>query len=128
MRITLQLLIVLFVVFVTLSLRPTPKPDLKNCMQKSGKIQKVMAGEGAGNIVLSLENDPACYYINRGQEKGFDLKKLKEKLENKTINLLISKHWTPLDPFGQFKHIIRLEFKGEILYDEIERPKTSKEI
>ena len=66
---------------------------------------------GVKDVVLRLKDDNASYYINRGLEAGMDIKGLKEKLIGNTIELNYHK---------PSKHIYKLEFNDEVLYDEFQ--------
>ena len=65
--------------------------------------------DGVKDVVLKLKDDNSSYYINRGLETGMDIKGLKEKLIGNSVEL---------DYHKPSKHIYKLEFNDEILYDE----------
>lgn len=105
--------------FVMMALKPLPRPTRENCRQQSGNVVKVEVGEGHGDIVISLQGDDHYYYINRGQERGLSLNCLTAKLQNRKIELLTIKHWTPLDPSSNTRHVARIECEGEEIYSEL---------
>ncbi|MBO6515761.1 MAG: hypothetical protein JJ975_04340, partial [Bacteroidia bacterium] len=48
-----------------------------------------------------------------------DLSDLQKQLNGKSVVLYYADHWTPLDPKGRSRHITRLEFENQVLYNEI---------
>lgn len=105
--------------FALMALKPLPRPTLKNCRKQNGIVVKIGAGEGPGDIVISLQGDDHYYYINRGQERGLSINCLAAKLQNRKIELLTLKHWTPLDPASDKRHVARVEWEGEEVYSEL---------
>ena len=59
------------------------------------------------------------FYINRGLENGLELNNLKEKLIGNSIVVKYPKYWTPLDWNDKIKHISKVEFNNEILFNEL---------
>ncbi len=111
-------LILFFLTFVFLALRPLPKASKTNCDKQSGVVSEVIEGDGEGDIVVKLENDKNYYYINRAVDNGYSAEGLTEKLVNRKVELLTISHWTPLDPFSQTKHIAEIQIEGVIIYSE----------
>ena len=105
--------------FALLALKPLPRPTAENCRKQAGTVVKIETGKGSGDIVLSLQGDDHYYYINRGQERGLSINCLAAKLQNRKIELLTIRHWTPLDPASNTRHIARIECEGEEVYSEL---------
>lgn len=105
--------------FLLMALKPLPRPTLENCRHQTGIVLKVEAGSGEGDIIISLQGDDRYYYINRGQERGLFIHCLEAKLHNRKIDLLTLRHWTPLDPSSNTRHIARIACEGEEIYSEL---------
>ena len=108
-----------FFLMAVLILSPIPSATHDNCVAIIGQVEKVIEGEGENDFVIFLKDDNSYYYVNRGLERGLDLKTLQEQLVGQSITLHYVKHWSPLDPQNQSRHIARLDFDGEYVYNEI---------
>jgi len=69
--------------------------------------------------IFKLQGLDKTFYINRGLERGLDLKKLREDLTNKEIVIIYPKYWTPLDPGNSVRHISKIECDGRTVFTEI---------
>jgi hypothetical protein len=109
-----SMLILLILVF-----RPYPKPTENNCSTYIGIVADVQAKGGPGDIVIKLSGDNHVYYINRGIDYGLSLAELANNIRNKTVELRVIKHWTPLDPGSHTKHIAQITHQGKVIYSEL---------
>lgn len=112
-------LVLFFLAFAFLALRPLPKASKTNCVKHAGVVSEILKGDGDGDIVVKLENDKNYYYINRAVDNGHSVVGLKEKLVNKKVELLTISHWTPLDPVSKTKHIAEIKTEGTLIYSEL---------
>jgi len=112
---------VLLGLLMALALRPVPSPSLQNSTKVTGKLIALEESGGPGDVIMQLENNDVTFYINRGTERGVNPTIFQEQLLNQTITIYHAKHWTPLDPLNKTRHVYRIEFNDEILYDEIKR-------
>ena len=116
-RILLSSAVGFFAIFLFLILRPC-NVCKENCDDVSGKVIDVSEG-GVKDIVLTLEGENSIYYINRGLEKNFDKTQLEKELIGRKVRISYSKHWTPLDPYNNSRHIAELEIDNRIIYTEL---------
>ena len=108
----------LFGIFCIMILRPIPKGTFENCTEVSGKLIR-LGTAGINDITFILDGDQHIYYINRGLEKDLTLAQLKSDLLNRTIKLYYVNHWTPLDWNSRVRHIARLEYSSQTIYNEM---------
>ncbi len=99
-------------------LRPITSLRMSNCKIASGTVLSIVAHEGSKDINIRI-GDEGRYYINRGLESGLTESDLISKVMGKEITIHYADHWTPLDPSGKVRHIARVSYGEEILYDEI---------
>lgn len=66
-----------------------------------------------------MENNERRFYINRGLENGLEINNLKEKLIGNPIVVKYPKYWTPLDWNNSVRHISKVEFNDEIVFNEL---------
>ena len=81
-------------------------------------VQSIIANENSKDINLRI-GDEGYYYINRGLESGLSEASLKNKIMDKEITIHYADHWTPLDPKGIMRHVARLSFGEEVIYNEL---------
>ncbi|MEM9823644.1 MAG: hypothetical protein AAF985_21340 [Bacteroidota bacterium] len=105
--------------FLFLVLRPLPRANPDHCSLVEGIVERIYEA-GTQDIVFKLQGNTVNYYINRGLEHGLDLALLRQSLADQEVSIYYLKHWTPLDPNDQVKHIARLELGQEVIYDEME--------
>ena len=128
MKRILQCSLFLFLLFIVLALRPLPAADFENSSLVMAEVQRISTGGDPNDLYFYLKEDSRCFYINRGLEKGLRLPQLQVLLEEEVVTFYLADHWTPLDPFGQVRHINRIEFKGQVLYDEMQAISGYEEI
>lgn len=108
-------LFTLFLVLIALSVVPVvPEEKAKTV---NGKVIRIFEG-GEKDIVFVLEGNSTSFYINRGLESGLDLMTLQSTLLGEEVSMKYPKHWTPLDWNNSTKHLAKLEYQGEVLYNE----------
>ncbi len=105
--------------FLLMALKPLPRPTINNCRKQTGVVSTIEAGNGKADIVLTLLGDDHYYYINRGQERGLSIPCLAAKLKNREVEIMTIKHWTPLDPSSNTRHVARIECEGAEVYSEL---------
>jgi hypothetical protein len=101
-----------------LILRPVPIVKEENALKVKGIVKGIHEG-GENDVVFYLENHDTRYYINRGLENGLNLASLKNKLMGKEVTIKYPKYWTPLDWDNEIRHLSKLEYKGEVLFNEL---------
>ncbi len=99
--------------------RPVPIPDEKDCLSLKGTVTEIYEG-GIKDVVFKLQGLDKEFYINRGLERGLDLKKLKAELTNKEIVIKYPKYWTPLNPGNSVRHISKIECAGKTIFTELD--------
>ena len=95
-----------------------PKASRDNATYVTAFVEEVLKGKGEGDIVLKLRNDPAYYYINRGLERGLQVKSLKAKIESEEARISYIEDWSILDPGNQMRHVSSISLRGEVIYTE----------
>ena len=58
-------------------------------------------------------------FWQRGLEAGLVLDDLKAKLIGHEVVIKYPKYWTPLDWNNSIRHLSKLEFKDEVIFDEL---------
>ncbi|RAW02301.1 hypothetical protein [Pseudochryseolinea flava] len=111
--------VILMMVMLVLIVCPVPSDSEVSCLQASGIVSDVYE-EGTHDIAFKLDGLDKTFYINRGLERGLELKTLKDALLNKTVLIKYPKYWTPLDPTNSLRHIAKLEYDGKVVFTEID--------
>lgn len=101
--------------------RPVPIVTEDKAISEKGIVTRISEG-GVNDVVFRLKNNERTFYINRGLEAGLTLEGLREKLVGNEITLKYPKYWTPLDWNNQIKHISKVEFEGEVIFNEFKQP------
>ena len=101
-----------------LILRPVPIVAESEALTMKGVVTYIYEG-GIKDVVFRIKDTETIYYINRGLENGLDLAELKEKLIGKEVTIKYPKYWTPLDWDNNIKHLSKLEFEGEVIFNEL---------
>lgn len=107
-----------FLVIAVAIFRPVPIVQEHKAIPVSGTVRYIFEG-GVHDVVIKLEGDDRRFYINRGLEYGLDLDDLKDRLIGHQVEMKYPKYWTPLDWNNQVRHISKLEFQGEVLFNEL---------
>lgn len=109
----------LFILFAAILIfRPVPIVKEEKALVVKGEVIGVFEG-GVKDVVFLLKDNPQRYYINRGLENGLNLHELKKNLMGREITLKYPKYWTPLDWNNRIRHVSKLEFNGEVLFNEL---------
>lgn len=108
----------IFILLIVLAFRPITSLHIEDCIKVSGITTKVWANEKSKDINIRI-GDGGHYYINRGLEHGVSESIFTNKIMGKEIIIHYADHWTPLDPSGTVRHVARVSYGEEILYDEI---------
>jgi hypothetical protein len=108
-----------FLGLVILIFRPVPIPDEKDCLTLKGIVSEVYEA-GVKDVVFKLQGIDREFYVNRGLERGLDLKKLRADLTNKEIVIKYPKYWTPLNPSNSVRHISKIEYGGRTVFTELD--------
>ncbi len=103
---------------IILALRPITTLQIDDCIMVSGVATKVWAHQKSKDVNIRI-GDGGHYYINRGLERGLSEASFSNKIMGKEIVIHYADHWTPLDPSGIVRHVARVSYGEEILYDEI---------
>ncbi len=110
-------IVIAFTVLFVFALKPI-NASKENSIKVVGKVKSISEG-GVKDLVVQLENSKITYYINRGFDNGFEIKKSRKELLGKNVVLYYAKNWTPLAPFGTTsKHITHLSLNNNIFYSE----------
>jgi hypothetical protein len=102
-----------------LTFRPVPIPAEKDCLSLKGTVTEIYQS-GVKDVVFKLQGLEKEFYINRGLERGLDLKILKAKLTNKDIIIKYPNYWTPLNPGNSVRHISKIECEGRVIFTELD--------
>ena len=110
---------VIFLLFIAgiLIFRPVPIISEDKAVVVEGVVSEIHE-RGVKDIVFKLKGDNTTYYINRGLEHGLTIEELKEKLIGNHVILKYPKYWTPLDWNNKIRHISKVEFNNDVLFNE----------
>jgi len=108
----------LFFITAALIFRPVPIVPEDRAIVKRGVVSDIYSNQG-NDIVFLLEGDQRRFYINRGLENGLELADLKNRLIGNPVVIKYPKYWTPLDWDNRIRHLSKLEYDGEIIFNEL---------
>jgi hypothetical protein len=111
------LIAVAFLLAGVLILRPVPIPDEKDCLIVNGKVIEINEA-GTKDVVFRLAGQDRTFYMNRGLERGLELRKLRAELVDKEITIKYPKYWTPLG--NSSKHISKIKSSGRTIFTELD--------
>ena len=114
---------ILFFLIAVLIFRPVPIVTEDKAITETGIVKYIYEG-GIKDVVFKLEDNDRRFYINRGLENGLTLEGLREKLIGKEVVLKYPKYWTPLDWNDRVKHLSKVEFGEDVIFNEL---KTGKQ-
>lgn len=106
------------VIIAVLIFRPVPIVSENKTISESGIVSEIYSNKG-NDVIFVMENTDRRFYINRGLENGLELNNLKEKLIGNSIVVKYPKYWTPLDWNNSVRHISKVEFNNEIVFNEL---------
>jgi hypothetical protein len=107
-----------FFLAAALIFRPVPIVPEDRAIVEKGVVSEIYANQG-NDIVFLFENKQRKYYINRGLENDLELEDLKQRLIGKEIVIKYPKYWTPLDWNNEIRHLSKVEFEGEVIFNEL---------
>ena len=110
----------LIFIMAVLIFRPVPIVSEDKAISESGIVKEIYSNKG-NDVIFVMENTERRFYINRGLENGLELNNLKEKLIGNEIVVKYPNYWTPLDWNNSVRHISKVEFKDEILFNELKK-------
>ena len=122
-KITLVSFILIASIIAVLIFRPVPIVSESKAISEIGIVKEIYSNKGNDVIFIMLNTDRR-FYINRGLENGLELNNLKEKLIGNSIVMKYPKYWTPLDWNNSIRHISKVEFKNEIIFNELKADKN----
>ena len=117
-KITLVSFSLIILIIAVLIFRPVPIVSESNAISEIGIVKEIYSNKG-NDVIFVMQNTDRRFYINRGLENGLELNNLKEKLIGNSIVVKYPKYWTPLDWNDKIKHISKVEFNNEILFNEL---------
>ena len=124
-KITLVSFSLIILIIAVLIFRPVPIVSESNAISEIGIVKEIYSNKG-NDVIFVMENTDRRFYINRGLENGLELNNLKEKLIGNSIVVKYPKYWTPLDWNDKIKHISKVEFNNEILFNELKAKVSDK--
>ena len=110
----------LIFILAVLIFRPVPIVSENKAILESGIVKEIYSNKG-NDVIFVMENNERRFYINRGLENGLELNNLKEKLIGNEIVVKYPNYWTPLDWNNSVRHISKVEFKDEIVFNELKK-------
>ena len=123
MKITLVSFILIVLIIAVLIFRPVPIVSESKAISEIGIVKEIYSNKG-NDVIFIMRNTDRKFYINRGLEYGLELNNLKEKLIGNSIVMKYPKYWTPLDWNNSIRHISKVEFKNEIIFNELKADKN----
>jgi hypothetical protein len=116
-KIFITLGVIVFIIGL-LIFRPVPIVKEDRAIAVKGTVMSIYEG-GVKDVVFKLKDNHVKYYINRGLENGLELNTLKEKLIGNEVVIKYPKYWTPLDWNNEIRHLSKLEFGDEVIFNEL---------
>ncbi|MCG2420540.1 hypothetical protein K8089_16075 [Aequorivita sp. F47161] len=110
----------IILIIAVLIFRPVPIVTEDKTISESGIVSEIYSNKG-NDVIFVMENTERRFYINRGLENGLKLNNLKEKLIGNSIIVKYPKYWTPLDWNNSVRHISKVEFNDEIVFNELKK-------
>ncbi|MBB6681204.1 hypothetical protein H4O20_07080 [Aequorivita sp. 609] len=110
----------IILIIAVLIFRPVPIVSEDRTISESGIVTEIYSNKG-NDVIFVMENTERRFYINRGLENGLELNNLKEKLIGNPIVVKYPKYWTPLDWNNSVRHISKVEFNDEIVFNELKK-------
>ena len=104
-------------VLAFLALRPAPASELSSCETIQGIVADVQLGNSQ-EIVITLTNTDRVFYINRGQELGFDVNIIKDLILEEEVTLYYPHYWTPLDPTASIRNLTGIQLGDQLVFSE----------
>jgi len=98
--------------------RPVPIVKEKDAITVTGIVVDIFEA-GVKDVVFKLNGDNVIYYVNRGLEHGLNIDSLKAKLVGNQVTLKYPDYWTPLDKDKKTRHLSKVEFNNEVLFNEL---------
>jgi hypothetical protein len=98
--------------------RPVPIVAESKAIVQTGVVDHIYEG-GENDVVIRLQGHQRRYYINRGLENGLEIQNLRDRLIGNEVVIKYPKYWTPLDWNNTIRHMSKLEFEGEVLFNEL---------
>lgn len=108
----------IILIIAVLIFRPVPIVTEDKTISENGIVSEIYSNKG-NDVIFVMENTERRFYINRGLENGLELNILKEKLIGNSIVVKYPKYWTPLDWNNSIRHISKVEFNDEIVFNEL---------
>ena len=119
-KIILISLSLIMLIIAILIFRPVPIVSENKAISERGIVKEIYSNKG-NDIIFVMENIERRFYINRGLENGLELNNLKEKLIGNPIVVKYPKYWTPIDWNNRVRHISKVEFNEEIVFNELKK-------
>ncbi|GAA4115943.1 hypothetical protein GCM10022393_16340 [Aquimarina addita] len=113
-----SILFVGFMWVVIQTFKPVRNVQPDDVIEIKGTVTKIEESAGF-DIVITLENDPHIYYINRGLQQGLTIEQLTGDLLNKRVVLYPIKRWTIFTRDGIMGHISKVVINDRIIFNEI---------
>lgn len=104
--------------FIFAAFRPVHIPPEKDCRTLTGKVLKITEG-GVKDVNFKLEGHKQVFYVNRGLERGLNLRTLNKQLVGRTITLKYPEHWSLLNFNGHIVHVSKVELDGKTIFTEL---------
>ena len=111
-------LVSLCFIVAILIFRPVPIVTEDKAISITGIVSEIYSNKG-NDIIFIVENTEQKFYINRGLENNLELEDLKNKLIGQAVTMKYPKYWTPLDWNNSIRHISKLEFRDQVLFNEL---------
>ena len=108
----------IILIIAVLIFRPVPIVSENETISENGIVAEIYSNKG-NDVIFIMENTERKFYINRGLENGLEINNLKEKLIGNAIVVKYPKYWTPLDWNNSVRHISKVEFNDEIVFNEL---------
>jgi hypothetical protein len=115
----IAILAVSLLMFVGWLFKPITHPILTDCETISGTIINI-SDYGNGDILIRVDESLQSFYINDGQDHGFDPERMADIYVGQQADITYVKHHNLVTRLSKFKHIARLQIGDKIVWNEFD--------
>jgi hypothetical protein len=115
----IAILAVSLLMFVGWLFKPITQPNPSDCETISGAITNI-SDYGNGDILIRLDESLQSFYINDGQDHGFDPERMADIYVGQAAEITYVKHHNLVTRLSKFKHIARLKIDDKTVWNEFE--------
>lgn len=113
----IAVLMVSLLMFIGWLFKPITHPKLSDCEYITGTIINI-SDYGNGDILIRIDESLQSFYINEGQDHGFDPERMADIYVGQQAEITFVKHHNLVTRMSKFKHVALLKINGKVVWDE----------